>query len=110
MALAAVRGLFHGSPRGCRLAAGRSVGTKVEFNYGAMCGTEDGLIVDFGGDRWHDFYLIAETADGEEKKVHGQTHIGIGTYFMNGETVSNSRGFGPSLTTIYIEGPNVDHI
>ena len=56
-------------------------GTRVRFNYGAMCGEEEGTITghrttQFGTD------LIAETDDGETKHISGISTVGIGAYLL----------------------------
>jgi hypothetical protein len=43
-------------------------GTVVVFNYGAMHGTEEGVIVDFGSDKWG-VHLIAKMPNGSIKTV-----------------------------------------
>jgi len=53
------------------------IGSRVEFNYGAMYGSEFGLVVDyrvteFGAD------LIAETESGEIKYINGFSTVGVG--------------------------------
>lgn len=55
------------------------VGAKVRFNYGAMHGSELGLVVDYEADRWG-CRLVAETESGERKTITGFTTIGIGAY------------------------------
>ena len=56
-------------------------GTRVRFNYGAMCGEEEGTITghrttQFGTD------LIAETDDGETQMISGISTVGIGVYLI----------------------------
>lgn len=57
------------------------VGTKLVFNYGPMNGQEEGMVVDYGSNEWYDF-LIAETENGEEKRVHNISRRGIGVYLL----------------------------
>ena len=56
-------------------------GTRVRFNYGAMCGEEEGTIT---GHRTTQFgtELIAETDVGETKRISGFSTIGIGVYLI----------------------------
>ena len=56
-------------------------GTRVLFNYGAMCGEEEGTVT---GHRTTQFgtELIAETDDGETQMISGISTIGIGVYLI----------------------------
>ena len=54
-----------------------AIGSRVEFNYGPMHGSELGLIVDYGSNDWG-FYLVAETEQGAEKRISSFNEIGIG--------------------------------
>lgn len=56
------------------------IGTRVRFEYGAMCGSSRGIVVDYGSDRWHDFFLVCAKEDGSEQAVHGFSDVGIGVY------------------------------
>lgn len=58
------------------------IGTKVRFNYGSMNGSEDGLVVDHGSDRFYPAFLIAETEEGKLKHIHNFTDRGIGCYLV----------------------------
>ena len=57
------------------------VGTKVEFNYGAMYGTEQGEVTGYQTDRFGTV-LTAKTEAGENKTISGFTDIGIGVYLI----------------------------
>ena len=57
-------------------------GTRIRFNYGAMCGEEEGTIK---GYRTHPQFgtdLIAVTDDGETKHISGISTVGIGVYIL----------------------------
>ena len=62
-------------------AANYPAGTKVRFNYGAMHGSEEGVVTgvyttQFGTQ------LTAVTEEGNEKTISGFTDIGIGVYLL----------------------------
>ena len=57
-------------------------GTKVRFEYGAMCGNEDGVIVDHVTDRWGS-HLIAVKSDGSRTSINGFSTVGIGVYLVD---------------------------
>lgn len=57
------------------------VGRKVRFNYGAMCGSDDGVVTGFETTQWGT-HLTAKTDDGQSKTINGFTDIGIGVYLL----------------------------
>lgn len=57
------------------------IGTRVRFNYGPMCGSEMGLVVDHEVTRFG-ARLIAETERGEVKTISGFSAVGIGVYLI----------------------------
>ncbi len=56
-------------------------GTRVLFNYGAMCGEDEGTITGHRTTQWGT-ELIAKTDDGETKHISGISTVGIGTYIL----------------------------
>ena len=62
-------------------AAEFPAGSIVEFNYGAMYGSERGSITGFETTRFGT-HLTAVTEDGESKTISGFTTVGIGVYLI----------------------------
>ena len=58
-----------------------AIGTKVRFNYGAMHGSDDAIVVDYRVTQWG-ASLVAETEEGEVKHIEGFTTSGIGCYLI----------------------------
>lgn len=57
------------------------IGSRVEFNYGAMHGSEQGEIVGWETTRWGT-HLLARTDNGKEKTISSFTTVGIGAYLL----------------------------
>lgn len=62
-------------------AANYPAGTVVEFNYGAMYGSERGVVTGFETNQFGT-QLTAVTDEGERKTISGFTNIGIGVYLI----------------------------
>lgn len=60
-----------------------SIGARVRFNYGPMCGEEFGRVTGYQMDRWG-ARLTAETDAGEFRTIEGFSTIGVGVY-LEGE-------------------------
>jgi hypothetical protein len=56
-------------------------GSVVEFNYGAMYGSERGVVTGFETSRFGT-QLTAVTDNGERKTISGFSNIGIGVYLI----------------------------
>ena len=57
------------------------IGSRVEFNYGPMHGSEQGEIVGWETTQWGT-QLLARTDDGRDKTISNFTNMGVGAYLL----------------------------